>query len=84
MSFDRLKCAYTPTGFVDLYTSEQWLTLSDAYQACSHDITPNHWTERQIDDALAYHLVPQWDNEDSPIHYPEPFEGRPRFQSPED
>ncbi len=45
----------------DRLSAEQLLTIFDAYMASGWDITPDYWTDKQVDSALAG-IPPKFDD----------------------
>lgn len=62
---DYLRTAYniasnTRSDFVDSGSSRDWLALVDCMLACEWDITPDDWTQAQVDAARDHGIVPEW------------------------
>ena len=57
--------SHTQMDRFDHLSSEELLTLFDAYMASDWDITPDHWTDKQVDSALAG-IPPKFNDDMSP------------------
>ncbi len=52
--------------FNDRFSALELLTLALMYRSCGWDIPPDHWTERQLHEALTLGRPPCWDSEERP------------------
>ena len=63
----------TAESELDDYSVAELCKLYAAFKACDWDLTLEHWTDRQISEALESNIVPQWGaNEQDPIYLEEP------------
>lgn len=52
LRFTSLLCDGMNTEFVDSFTPTELVTLAQAYMASDDDVTPDNWTDEQIEAAL--------------------------------
>ncbi len=56
--------------FNQRFSTEELVKLYRAFYVCGWDITPDHWTDRQVIDALLG-CAPQWDDNEKPVYPPD-------------
>lgn len=47
-------------GFNEEHTAEGLIAIAEAYDLCEWDLTPDFWTQKQIDEAK-HGIVPRWE-----------------------
>lgn len=50
------------------YTAEELIKIYRAYKASGWDITPDEWTQKQVDHALRKGRAPSWDDNGNPTY----------------